>query len=188
LSENWVKDIHEMHAHYGIDEAMKKLSIDKLRKYLKFRANFVGEEYKELQNNLENPEEVVDALIDICVVAIGTLDLYGVDAQKAWDAVLETNMNKKVGVKASRPNPLGLPDLIKPEGWTAPSHEGNHGVFSRFVCDCVTNDLTTFRRFYNNKGYIVNVKDHLQQAFEVCCEECGKILSAEDTLVSPKLM
>jgi hypothetical protein len=36
-------------------------------------------------------------------------------------------MAKEVGVKAERPNPLGLPDLIKPEGWTAPSHDGNHG-------------------------------------------------------------
>lgn len=36
-------------------------------------------------------------------------------------------MNKKVGVKESRPNPLGLPDLIKPEGWTAPSHADNEG-------------------------------------------------------------
>jgi hypothetical protein len=33
-------------------------------------------------------------------------------------------------VRESRPNPLGLPDLIKPEGWEAPSHEGNHGKFN----------------------------------------------------------
>jgi hypothetical protein len=44
--------------------------------------------------------------------------------------VLEANMAKEVGRKESRPNPLGLPDLIKPEGWTAPSHEGNHGIIS----------------------------------------------------------
>ena len=52
----------------------------------------------------------------------------GVNAHKAWDAVLNANMAKEVGVKESRPNPLGLPDLIKPEGWKAPSHEDNHGV------------------------------------------------------------
>jgi hypothetical protein len=40
-------------------------------------------------------------------------------------------MNKEVGIKPSRPNPLGLPDLIKPEGWTPPSHEGNHGLLSK---------------------------------------------------------
>ena len=76
-------------------------------------------------------EEVVDALIDLCVVAIGTLDAYGVNAYKAWDEVHTANMTKEVGVKESRPNPLGLPDLVKPEGWTAPSHAGNHGLISK---------------------------------------------------------
>ena len=41
--------------------------------------------------------------------------------------VLKANMKKEVGRKETRPNPLGLPDLVKPEGWEAPSHEGNHG-------------------------------------------------------------
>ena len=72
-------------------------------------------------------EEVVDALIDLCVVAIGTLDLFEVNAYEAWNQVLAANLNKKVGVKESRPNPFGLPDLVKPEGWTAPDHTGNHG-------------------------------------------------------------
>ena len=71
-----------------------------------------------------------DGLIDLCVVAIGTLDLFGIDAHKAWQEVHSANMSKEVGVKESRPNPLGLPDLIKPEGWTAPSHEYNHGLLN----------------------------------------------------------
>jgi hypothetical protein len=45
----------------------------------------------------------------------------------AWNKVYEANAAKDVGVKEGRPNPFGLPDLIKPEGWVAPSHEGNHG-------------------------------------------------------------
>jgi hypothetical protein len=36
-------------------------------------------------------------------------------------------MAKQPGVKPERPNPLGLPDLMKPEGWVNPSHNGNHG-------------------------------------------------------------
>ena len=65
----------------------------------------------------------------VCVFAIGTLDVFGVDAHKAWNAVYEANMSKSPGVKEGRPNPFGLPDLIKPDGWTAPSHEDNHGDF-----------------------------------------------------------
>ena len=75
----------------------------------------------------KDPEEIVDGLIDMCVFAIGTLDVFGVDANMAWNKVYEANAAKDVGVKEGRPNPFGLPDLIKPEGWTAPSHEGNHG-------------------------------------------------------------
>lgn len=73
-------------------------------------------------------EEIVDGLIDICVVAIGTLDAFGVDANKAWDRVYKANMRKEVGTKDSRPNPLGLPDLVKPKGWRNPSHKNNHGL------------------------------------------------------------
>ena len=105
---------------------------EKLKKFLEFRVDFLKEELMETQAALTNndAEEIVDGLIDLCVVAIGTLDAFGVDPYKAWDAVLEANMNKKVGKKPTRPNPLGVPDLIKPEGWTAPSHEGNHGKFN----------------------------------------------------------
>lgn len=127
MTKDWVRDINEMHAHYGVHPVMKTMDKEKLRKFLEFRANFLQEELDELRT-ADNAEDVVDALIDLCVVAIGTLDAFNIDSHKAWDVVLEANMNKQVGVKASRPNPLGLPDLIKPEGWTAPSHADNHGM------------------------------------------------------------
>jgi hypothetical protein len=133
MSKDWVKDMYEMHEKYGVHEWVKN-NPDKLMKYLEFRLNFLQEELDETRAGAildENPEEVVDGLIDLCVVAIGTLDAFGVDAHKAWDEVLKANMAKEVGIKAERPNPLGLPDLIKPEGWTNPSHNGNHGVIPR---------------------------------------------------------
>ena len=131
MSKNWVKDIYDMHKKYGVREAVRKMSRSDLRRFLNFRVKFLEEELNETKLAAEkdyvDSEEVVDGLIDLCVVAIGTLDAFGINANKAWDAVLEANMNKGVGIKESRPNPLGLPDLIKPEGWVAPSHEGNHG-------------------------------------------------------------
>jgi len=130
MSNDWVKDIHDMQTKFGTRDAVEKMDKEKLRTFLKFRLDFLNEELTETKNALENadPEEIVDGLIDLCVVAIGTLDAYGVDAYDAWDEVLDANMAKEPGVKEGRPNPLGLPDLIKPEGWTAPSHEGNHGI------------------------------------------------------------
>jgi predicted HAD superfamily Cof-like phosphohydrolase len=128
MSKDWVKDIFKMHKKYGAHKAMNSMNAEKLEAFYKFRAKFLQEELDEF-NTAKNADDAVDALIDLCVVAIGTLDAFGVDSHKAWDAVLEANMNKEVGIKASRPNPLGLPDLIKPEGWVAPSHLDNIGRF-----------------------------------------------------------
>jgi predicted HAD superfamily Cof-like phosphohydrolase len=131
MSKDWVKDIHVMQAKYLTRQWVEN-NPEKLKKFLEFRVDFLKEELMETQAALTNndPEEIVDGLIDLCVVAIGTLDAFGVNPYTAWDAVLEANMNKEVGEKPSIPNPLGVPDLIKPEGWTAPNHEGNHGKFN----------------------------------------------------------
>ena len=128
---NWVYDIADMHDKYGVNEKVREFDSEKLKQFLQFRVDFLEEELTELKENMDNPEEIVDALIDLCVVAIGTLDAFEIDSYKAWNEVHKANMNKEVGVKESRPNPLGLPDLIKPEGWTAPSHAGNHGLLTK---------------------------------------------------------
>jgi predicted HAD superfamily Cof-like phosphohydrolase len=130
MSRDWVQDIHEMHSKYGVREVVSKFDANKLDTYLTFRANFLQEELNELKT-ANNADDAVDALIDLCVVAIGTLDAFGVDAYTAWDRVHKANMNKEVGIKESRPNPLGLPDLIKPQGWTAPTHVDNVGLLEK---------------------------------------------------------
>jgi len=128
-TQSYVRDINNMHQHYGVHEAVDKLDKAQLRAMIQFRYDFLKEELNEGFEAIErgDNEEIVDSLIDIIVVAIGTLDLFDVDIDEAWNQVLTANMNKKVGIKPGRPNPLGLPDLIKPEGWTGPDHTGNHG-------------------------------------------------------------
>jgi NTP pyrophosphatase (non-canonical NTP hydrolase) len=134
MSQNWINDIEKMHQHYGVKQKVKTLSPELLKEFLKFRVSFLIEEMNELQDAVEtnpiNAEETVDALIDLCVVAIGTLDLFEVDSERAWNEVLQANMNKEVGIKESRPNAFGLPDLVKPTEWQAPDHSGNHGLLS----------------------------------------------------------
>lgn len=126
-------DMAKMHAYYEADEAVLGLNNEKLKSFLDFRFNFLQEELNEGRDAIaaRNPEEIVDSLIDLVVVAVGTLDLYGVDFDRAWNEVLLANMNKRVGVKEGRENPYGLPDLVKPEGWVAPSHAGNHGLIGK---------------------------------------------------------
>lgn len=154
---DWAQDIYMMHNKFGVREWFEKNKDNKelMAEYLTFRLNMCLEELLETANasGLDlginedgkfaffgdpdiaetNPEEIVDGLIDLCVFAVGTLDVFGVDANKAWDEVLKANVSKHPGVKLGRPNPFGLPDLLKPDGWEAPSHAGNHGDLNKAV-------------------------------------------------------
>jgi len=132
---NWVADIHAMHTKFGVRPVVGGFDNEKLRKFLEFRLKFLQEELDEANEAFESKdparaEDVVDAMIDLCVVAIGTLDAFNIDAYDAWDRVLQANMSKEVGIKEGRPNPLGLPDLMKPQGWQAPTHKHNVGLIA----------------------------------------------------------
>ena len=143
MTKDWVKDIGDMHTKFGVNDwvatKLQAGDVSTLREFLKFRIDFLKEELQETETAVEsyNPEEIVDGLIDLCVIAIGTLDILNVDAYQAWDAVHAANMSKEPGVKPSRPNKFGLPDLIKPTkethgyDWIPPSHDTNHGILNK---------------------------------------------------------
>ncbi len=142
MSKNWVQDISDMHTKFGVNAKLREMDRDKLEAFLKFRIDCLEEELDEMRKAVvdyqagrisgsQAADDTVDALIDLCVVAIGTLDGFDVDAYEAWNRVHNANMAKEVGIKASRPNPLGLPDLIKPEDWTAPTHADNVGMLNK---------------------------------------------------------
>lgn len=142
MSMNWVADMQAMHQKYGVNPVVRNFDSDKLMAFLKFRIDFLQEELDEMRKAVVDfqagkisgnkaADDTVDALIDLCVVAIGTLNAYDVNEYTAWNRVYQANMEKEVGIKESRPNPLGLPDLIKPEGWTAPTHADNVGLLNK---------------------------------------------------------
>jgi predicted HAD superfamily Cof-like phosphohydrolase len=124
-----IGDIKNLNRYYKIYRFITKASDEDKMSYLQFRANFIQEELDELFAAIDNKEsdEVVDALIDIIVIALGSLDAFDVDIKKAWKSVHYANMQKEIGVKDTRPNPLGLPDLVKPKNWQAPQHFDNVG-------------------------------------------------------------
>ena len=145
----WPADIEDMHAKFGVNAVIRNLPADKLAAFLKFRLDFLKEELEEayhaagyttkfevqtqgkVANPIEAADDVVDSMVDLCVVAIGTMDAFDVDSYEAWNRVHGKNMQKEPGIKPGRPNPLGLPDLIKPEGWTPPSHADNVGFLPK---------------------------------------------------------
>lgn len=124
-----ISDIENMHGKFGVYQRVDTMCNASLKALLKFRLGMLTEEHDETLHafDMQNPEELVDGLIDIMVIAMGTLDLFDVDVEEAWSQVMRANLSKEVGVKPGRPNPLGLPDLVKPEGWEGPDHSLNHG-------------------------------------------------------------
>ena len=131
----WVSDIEDMHEKFGVHEVVDAFDAETLLKFIEFRLDFLQEELDEARAALKarDADGIVDALIDLNVVSTGSLDLLQVNAELAWKRVHEKNMQKKVGIKASRKNPLGLPDLVKPEGWEPPEHTDNIGLLWKIV-------------------------------------------------------
>lgn len=131
MSDNWVLDVEEMHSKMGFYSHMyeKVAKNNLIREFIEYRLNFIQEELNEGYQALKDkePEEIVDALIDICVVAITTLDLLEVNPNKAWNEVMRANLQKELGIKEGRPNPLGLPDMKKPKDFIGPDHGNNIG-------------------------------------------------------------
>ena len=137
MSTNWFKDMQDMHKKYGVNkwyqaEQQSDVEWRRFNKFMQFRLGMMQEELDETKEafELKDAPGMVDGIIDLCVFAIGTLEVFGVDANKAWDEVYEANMSKEAGIKEGRPNPLGLPDLKKPDDWQGPVHEDNCGNIS----------------------------------------------------------
>lgn len=130
--------ITDMHDKFGVHDwvgnKLEEGDYETLKEFVKFRVDVqLREELEETVDAIVqgDPEEIVDGLIDILVFAYGTLDLLGVDADESFGRVTEANLAKEPGIKVGRPNPWGLPDLVKPKDWVAPSHINNHGVLPR---------------------------------------------------------
>lgn len=132
---NYMKLIEGINTNAGVNDwVINKLQnddVDAIKQLIDFRIkDLLAEEFLETQEALRNEdaEELVDGLIDIVVIALGTLEMMDVDANTAMERVAYANTQKVPGVKPGRPNPLGLPDLVKPKGWSGPDHVDNHGL------------------------------------------------------------
>jgi hypothetical protein len=119
-----LKDIKEMHDKFQVTNFIEnnKDNTKILRKYLKFRLDFIKEELDETFNAYYDRDdvEVLDGLIDILVVTLGTLDAFKCKTPEAWKNVFNSNMTKHPGVNETRPNKFSLPDMMKSKTFIKP--------------------------------------------------------------------
>lgn len=125
LTRMW-NDIEEFHHKFRLDYggAPRPLPWD----LAQFRIKFMQEELDEYaaayeaDDSLWAREQMLDALVDLVYVALGTAYLHGFNFAEAWRRVQVANMSK-VRVENAADSKRGSSfDVIKPAGWTPPSH------------------------------------------------------------------
>ena len=107
--------VQKMHNKFGITH--DKVAFSKEEK--EFRIAAMREEIDEYIES-ETKEDELDAIVDLIVFALGTLERSGMINvfEEAFKRVMEANMKKELGGNQKRGS-FKL-DLKKPEGWTAP--------------------------------------------------------------------
>lgn len=127
---NIVKTLSMLDSKFNFSTSVKNMTDVQKKEYLLFRSKFIQEENDELLASimLNNKDGIVDACIDVAVVALGTLQSFGIDVEKAWQTVADSNLQKELGTNPKRSANPNMPDLVKPVGWQEPCHKDNVGV------------------------------------------------------------
>lgn len=145
-----IGDMIEFHTKFGLEYTGKPRALPK--ELADFRAKFMQEELDEYnlhrhaaageaaQKPLDSAsyayhlEHMLDAIIDKLYVDIGTAYLHGFNVREAWRRVHAANMAKVRAERAEDSKRGSTFDVIKPPGWSPPSHIDlveNHDLYDQ---------------------------------------------------------
>ena len=110
--------VADMHQKFGL--TLNTVPVELREEQLMERWRFLLEEVNEMSQAVakDDYEGIIDALVDIVVVAKGTAVMMGIRWGPHFDEVMRANMDKERGPHNARRGE----DLIKPEGWQGPDH------------------------------------------------------------------
>jgi predicted HAD superfamily Cof-like phosphohydrolase len=110
--------VQQFHRKFGLEPIGKDLPED----VSDYRLGFLQEELDELAKGYKenDREQVLDALIDLVYVALGTADLHGFDFNAGFARVHAANLRKERASSADASKRSHALDVIKPPGWAAP--------------------------------------------------------------------
>lgn len=115
----YLEDVHRFHEKFDVpqDRSPRWPEED----LIQFRVDFLDEELNEICDaiNDQNLEGILDGLVDLVYVALGTALTFGFDFHEAWERVQRANM-EKVAVKNTNGEGRHKTDVVKPEGWRPP--------------------------------------------------------------------
>lgn len=123
---NMCADIFAFHQKFSLDYEghVRDLPSD----IAEFRKLFMAEELREYETADQETDFVkrnaqrLDALVDLCYVALGTAHLHGFDFNEGWRRVHRANMTKVRAKRIDHSMRKSLWDVIKPPGFIPPDH------------------------------------------------------------------
>ena len=118
-----IHDVEKFHTKFDLMPRDLGAPLDKA--LTEFRIKFLAEELKEANEAAARSDlsGLLDALVDLVYVAVGTAYTLNLNFSDAWKSVQAANISK---VKASADNPSKrgfASDIVKPAGWRAPDHD-----------------------------------------------------------------
>ena len=137
--------VKAMHQKFGLENTTGPNHLSKEEK--EFRSDAMLEELNEYIA-ADTLVDQYDALLDLIVFAVGTLERHGFPLQAGFEKVMEANMTKELGQNGEKRGGFKR-DLVKPEGWTAPEAE------LQLILDGNTNPQVEFSFAPSSDGKIV---------------------------------
>ena len=111
--------VKAMHAKFDLANTGQPCHLEAHEKA--FRVKALQEELDEYDQATTLVDEY-DALLDLIVFAVGTLDRQGLPLLEGFEKVMKANMAKEVGQNGEKRGGFKR-DLVKPKGWTGPEAE-----------------------------------------------------------------
>ena len=108
--------VKAMHKKFGLENATGPVQLSHEEKL--FRVAALQEELDEYGDATDLVDQY-DALLDLIVFAVGTLERQGFPLLEGFTAVMEANMKKEVGQNGDKRGGFKR-DLVKPDGWVGP--------------------------------------------------------------------
>lgn len=108
--------VKAMHTKFGLANTTGPSQLSEEEK--RFRIAALREEIAEYEESADLVKQY-DALLDLIVFAVGTLERHGFPLLAGFEAVMEANMAKQVGQNGDKRGGFKR-DLVKPAGWVGP--------------------------------------------------------------------
>lgn len=137
--------VKAMHQKFGLENTTGPCDLSEEEK--QFRSDAMLEELNEYIA-ADTLVDQYDALLDLIVFAVGTLERHGFPLQAGFEKVMEANMAKELGQNGQKRGGFKR-DLVKPEGWTAPEAK------LQLILDSNTNPQVEFSFAPSSDGKIV---------------------------------